>query len=88
MVCSNVCFWLIHIFTENQFRGVNKDEVAFLDQVAQQAFQHEKRINDEVNKELQDYRISFLKKTLFRCYIKFSVINQAGQVLHACKPIF
>lgn len=52
--------YFITIFSENQFRGVSKDEVSFLDQVAKHAFEHEKKISEEVNKELQDYRISFI----------------------------
>ena len=54
--CWNLCL----LFVENQFRGVNKDEVAFLDQVANQTAKVEKQRNDEIRKELEDFRISFL----------------------------
>ena len=45
---------------ENQFRGIDKDEVEFLDLVADKTAQLEKQKNEEIKKELEEFRISFL----------------------------
>ena len=51
--------FFVYSLIENQFRGVTKDEVEFLDQLAQHTMEKEKLLHRDVQKELADFKISF-----------------------------
>jgi len=51
--------WII-CFSENQFRGIDKDEADFLGEIAARASNLEKQKKEEEEKELKEFRISFL----------------------------
>ncbi|CAK8685223.1 unnamed protein product [Clavelina lepadiformis] len=44
---------------KNQFRGIDQDEASFLDNVASHLAKMEKQRNEDVNKEIADFKISF-----------------------------
>lgn len=50
------CTFFIHIVVENMIKGLDDDEIEFLDMVDRTKMEEEKRLMKEEAKELQEFR--------------------------------